>query len=386
MTIFHAGTRIEGGRVLADGGRVLERDRRRARRSPQARERAYAAIDRIDWPEGFCRRDIGWRALGAPERRAVAERLESAPASRGAAALARAGSSPSRPRRSMAWARSRPTTARSPRIFAAKGRPRFNPLIVHVAGRGAARRAGALARPRRAAGAALLAGRADLVLPRAPGCPLSPLVSAGGATRRPARPAHPVAQALLEATGLPVAAPSANPAGRISPTTARARRRGLGAAVDVILDGGRCPIGVESTVLDLCGETPRLLRPGGVTRSALEAELGPLAMRAGERRPARCAAPGQLASHYAPARPLRLEARTVAADEALLAFGPAAAGGRARPRSTLARAGISPRQRPICSRCCAALDRPDVRAIAVMPIPACGLGEAIRDRLARAAA
>jgi L-threonylcarbamoyladenylate synthase len=269
-------------------------------------------------------------------------------------------------------------------IFEAKGRPRFNPLIVHVADRAAAQ---ALARWNELAerlAARFWPGALTLVLPRAPGCPLSPLVSAGGDTVGLRVPAHPVAQALLEATALPVAAPSANPAGGVSPTTADHVAEGLGAAVDIILDGGPCRIGLESTVLDLSGGAPRLLRPGGVTRGALEAEIGPLA--AGPADPGQAPrAPGQLASHYAPARPLRLEARSVAADEALLAFGPQPLAG-ARATLNLSATGDLAEAAANLFAMLRRLDRPDVRAIAVMPIPARGLGEAIRDRLERAAA
>jgi len=197
-----------------------------------------------------------------------------------------------------------------------------------------------------------------------------------------------VALALLEVTGRPVAAPSANPAGAVSPTTAEHVAEGLGERIDLILDGGRCPVGVESTVLDLSEQRPRLLRPGGVTRAALEAELGPLA--AGSGRPGDALrSPGQLASHYAPARPLRLDARAVAADEALLAFGPeplpeqlqsAAATLNLSPTGDLEEAAAN------LFAMLRRLDRPGLRAIAVMPIPGHGLGEAIRDRLARAAA
>ena len=269
-------------------------------------------------------------------------------------------------------------------IFAAKGRPRLNPLIVHVADRAAAR---ALARWNELAerlAARFWPGALTLVLPRAPGCPLSPLVSAGGDTVGLRVPAHPVAQALLAATALPVAAPSANPAGGVSPTNAEHVAEGLGAAVDIILDGGPCPIGLESTVLDLCGGEPRLLRPGGVTRAELEAEIGRLAAAPAEPGEAP-RAPGQLASHYAPARPLRLEARSVAADEALLAFGPEPLPG-ARATLNLSATGDLAEAAANLFAMLRRLDRPDVSAIAVMPIPASGLGEAIRDRLERAAA
>jgi L-threonylcarbamoyladenylate synthase len=268
-------------------------------------------------------------------------------------------------------------------IFAAKRRPRFNPLIVHVADLAAARAlvrwddlAERLARR-------FWPGPLTLVLPRAAGCPLSLLVSAGGPTVGLRWPAHPLAQALLEATGLPVAAPSANPAGRISATTAADVRAGLGEAAAVILDGGPCPIGIESTVLDLSGAAPRLLRPGGVTREALEAELGPLPHGPAEPG-ALPRSPGQLASHYAPERPVRLDVTTVAADEALLAFGPAPLAGAAETLNLSARGDLTEAAANLFAML-RALDRPQFQAIAVMPIPACGLGEAIRDRLARAA-
>jgi L-threonylcarbamoyladenylate synthase len=273
-------------------------------------------------------------------------------------------------------------------IFAAKRRPRFNPLIVHVENRAGALPLVVWSELAERLAARFWPGPLTLILPRAPDCPLSPLVSAGGPSVGLRVPAHPVARALLEATGLPVAAPSANPAGAVSPTTADHVAEGLGERVDLILDGGRCRVGVESTVLDLSERRPRLLRPGGVTREALEAELGPLATGPGDRAGAP-RGPGQLASHYAPARPLRLEAHVVAADEALLAFGPeplpqalrgAAAILNLSPTGDLEEAAAN------LFAMLRRLDRPSFRAIAVMPIPGGGLGEAIRDRLTRAAA
>ncbi len=273
-------------------------------------------------------------------------------------------------------------------IFAAKGRPRFNPLIVHVASRAAAAALADWNELAERLAARFWPGALTLILPRAQPCPLSPLVSAGGPTVGLRVPGHPVALALLEATGLPVAAPSANPAGAVSPTTADHVAEGLGDRVDLILDGGRCRVGVESTVLDLSEGRPRLLRPGGVTRAALEAELGPLAAAADD--PGRAPrGPGQLASHYAPARPLRLDARAVAADEALLAFGPEPLPQPLRGAAAslnLSRAGDLEEAAANLFSMLRRLDRPGYRAIAVMPIPGSGLGEAIRDRLARAAA
>ena len=288
----------------------------------------------------------------------------------------------------MAWAGVATSDAAVAAIFAAKGRPRFNPLIVHIESRAAAPALVVWNDLAERLAIRFWPGPLTLVLPRAPDCPLSPLVSAGGPTVGLRAPAHPVALALLKATAGPVAAPSANPAGGISPTTAEHVAEGLGSRVDLILDGGRCRVGVESTVLDLSEGAPRLLRPGGVTRAALEAEVGPLAITVGEPGPAP-RSPGQLASHYAPTRPLRLEARTVAADEALLAFGPeplpqmlqgAAATLNLSPAGDLEEAAAN------LFAMLRRLDRPGHRAIAVMPIPGEGLGEAIRDRLARAAA
>ena len=270
-------------------------------------------------------------------------------------------------------------------IFAAKGRPRFNPLIVHVTDAGAAR---ALARWNATAEqltARVWPGALTLVLPRAEGSPLAFLVSAGGDTVGLRAPAHPVAQALLAATLLPVAAPSANPAGQVSPTTADHVAAGLGDRIDVIVDGGPCPIGVESTVLDVTGTPPRLLRPGGLTRAALEAVIGPLADPAPPDASDQRRAPGQLASHYAPARPLRLDVATVAADEALLAFGAQPLEGAAKTLNLSPRGDLEEAAANLFGML-RALDRPEFRAIAVMPVPGHDLGEAIRDRLIRAAA
>jgi L-threonylcarbamoyladenylate synthase len=270
-------------------------------------------------------------------------------------------------------------------IFAAKGRPRFNPLIVHVTDAGAAR---ALARWNATAewlAARFWPGALTLVLPRAEGSPLSILVSAGGDTVGLRVPAHPVAQALLAATVLPVAAPSGNPAGQISPTTADHVAAGLGDRVDIIVDGGSCPIGVESTVLDVTCTPPRLLRPGGATRAALEAAIGPLAGPAPTGGSEHRRSPGQLASHYAPTRPLRLDATTVAADEALLAFGPQPLEGAAKTLNLSSRGDLEEAAANLFGML-RALDRPEFRAIAVMPVPGHDLGEAIRDRLIRAAA
>jgi L-threonylcarbamoyladenylate synthase len=265
-------------------------------------------------------------------------------------------------------------------IFAVKGRPRFNPLIVHVPGLAEAESLAAFdARARRIAGQ-FWPGPLSLVLPRRGDSGLSLLASAGLDTVAIRAPAHPAAQALLRATGQPIAAPSANRSGRISPTEAAHVADELGDQVALILDDGRTAIGLESTVLDLSGETPALLRSGGVTLEALTEFLGPIAMPAAG--PAR--SPGMLPSHYAPSLPLRLEATDIRPGEALLAFGPGAPPGFAEvawlsPSGDLTEAAAN------LFSMLRQLDRPPFTAIAVAPIPEHGLGRAINDRLRRAA-
>lgn len=266
-------------------------------------------------------------------------------------------------------------------IFAAKDRPRFNPLIVHVPGLAEAEGLAIFDERARAAAARFWPGPLSLVLPRRATSGLSLLASAGLDTVALRAPAHPVAQALLRAAGRPIAAPSANRSGRVSATAAAHVEGELGNRVALILDAGSCPIGVESTVLDLTGETPMLLRPGGVPIEDLAAFLGPIATAATG--PAR--SPGMLASHYAPSLPLRLDARTARPGEALLAFGPEAPPGFHKVL-WLSRAGDLAEAAANLFAMLRTLDRPDFAAIAVMPIPEEGLGRAINDRLRRAAA
>ncbi|MGH6989439.1 MAG: L-threonylcarbamoyladenylate synthase [Stellaceae bacterium] len=267
-------------------------------------------------------------------------------------------------------------------IFAAKGRPRFNPLIIHLADAEASAalvtfddRAKRLART-------FWPGPLTLVLPRRPDCPVSLLASAGLDSLALRVPAHPVARALLHTAAVPIAAPSANRSGRLSPTDAAHVVADLDGRIAAVLDGGPCPIGIESTVLDLTGARPRLLRPGGVPAEQLEAMLGPIAAPEPDVAPR---GPGMLRSHYAPALPVRLHATTVAAKEALLAFGAEVPAGAAAilnlsPAGDLAEAAAH------LFSYLRALDRPDLCAIAVMPVPERGLGRAINDRLRRAAA
>ena len=266
-------------------------------------------------------------------------------------------------------------------VFAIKERPRFNPLIVHCSGRSQAQEFVGF-RPE----AALLAeafwpGGLTLVLPRREGCRLSLLVSAGLDTVAVRSPAHPVARALLESACVPIAAPSANRSGRVSPTTAAAVAEELGRAVPLILDGGRCAVGIESTVVGFQGDRAVLLRPGAVPRAAIEAIVGPLHLPEGMT----VQAPGMLESHYAPLAGLRLNADAVGPDEALLAFGPAVPTGAATIRN-LSKSGDLREAAANLFAMLRELDHLGAASIAVMPIPESGLGEAINDRLRRAAA
>ena len=265
-------------------------------------------------------------------------------------------------------------------IFAAKGRPHFNPLIAHVPGLAEAEAFAEFdARARRVA-ADFWPGPLTLVLRRRADSRLSFLASAGLDTVAVRAPSHPTALALLRAAGRPIAAPSANRSGRVSPTEAAHVAAELGDAVALILDAGRTPVGVELTVLDLSGETPALLRPGGVTLEQLTALLGPIATPSAG--PAR--SPGMLASHYAPSLPLRLEATNARPGEAFLAFGPHTPPGFAEILH-LSRTGDLAEAAANLFAMLRQLDRPAFTAIAVAPIPGHGLGRAINDRLHRAA-
>lgn len=272
------------------------------------------------------------------------------------------------------------------RIFAAKGRPSFNPLIVHVADLDAAAEHAVFSRTALQLAEKFWPGPLTLVLPRSARCRLSLLVSAGMDSVALRVPAHPIARELLRRSGLPLAGPSANPSGRISPTTAQHVAEGLGDKVAMILDGGPCQIGLESTVVSLLARAPQILRPGSVTPADLVAVLGiPVAMAAqiGDVA-AGLHGPGRLLSHYAPACPVRLNAQDVTSGEALLAFGakvPAASELRnLSPRGDLTEAAAN------LFAMLRELDRAGVASIAVMPIPEEGLGIAINDRLRRAAA
>jgi L-threonylcarbamoyladenylate synthase len=272
-------------------------------------------------------------------------------------------------------------------IFAAKGRPRFNPLICHFANAEAAFRHVVATPTAHRLAEAFWPGPLSLVLRRRADTPIDFLVSAGLDTLAVRVPAHATARALLAASGVPVAAPSANRSGAVSPTTAAHVLADLEGRIDAVLDSGPANVGLESTVLDLTGE-PTLLRLGGVSAEALEAVIGTVARAAPPAPENGLRSPGQLASHYAPALPLRLNATEADPDEALLAFGPAPSGAGATwnlsERGDLTEAA---------SRLFAGLRALDnegwrlgLTGIAAMNVPRNGLGEAINDRLGRAAA
>ncbi|MBR0677538.1 threonylcarbamoyl-AMP synthase [Roseomonas alkaliterrae] len=276
-------------------------------------------------------------------------------------------------------------------VFEAKGRPHFNPLICHFPDAAAAFEEVLADERARALAERFWPGPLTLVLPRRPGCQIDLLAGAGLDTLAVRVPAHPLALALLRAAAVPVAGPSANRSGQVSPTTAEHVLDGLGGRIAAVLDGGPCAVGVESTVLDLAAGGAALLRPGGVPAEAIEAVIGrvsrPVPLAAAEAtRTLR--SPGMMLSHYAPSLPVRLEARDVAPDEALLAFGPALPGAGATWQMSEARD-----LREAAARLFAGLRwldaegrRRGLKRIAVMPVPAEGLGAAINDRLERAAA
>jgi L-threonylcarbamoyladenylate synthase len=267
-------------------------------------------------------------------------------------------------------------------LYAAKGRPSFNPLIVHVAH---AEAAAALARVTPVAerlAAAFWPGPLTLVLAKQPGCPVAELATAGLDTIAVRIPAHPVAQALINAAGVPIAAPSANRSGHVSPTTAAHVETDLGDRVAMILDDGPAPLGLESTVVDATGAEPVVLRLGAVAREDLSHVLGRrIALVTGD--PSQPASPGMLARHYAPRARLRLDARDVQAGEAVLAFG-APVPHHAGPMINLSPAGDLMEAAANLFAALRTLDAAGAATIAVMPIPERGLGEAINDRLRRA--
>ncbi len=267
-------------------------------------------------------------------------------------------------------------------IYAAKGRPSFNPLIVHV---GDPKDASLYARVDRLAQVAIdtfWPGPLTLVLPRLEHCVLVPAVSAGLDSVALRMPNHPAALSLLRASGLPLAAPSANPSGGVSPTTAAHVRDGLGGKISAILDHGPCPVGLESTVLSLTDTHSRLLRPGAISRDALQAALGQTVEVPGDEDVP--SAPGQLVSHYAPSARVVLDASVRPKGALWLRFGPASL----EADISLSEAGDLSEAAARLFGALRELDdmaEPD-QIIAVAPVPEMGLGVAINDRLRRAAA
>jgi L-threonylcarbamoyladenylate synthase len=267
------------------------------------------------------------------------------------------------------------------KIFAAKERPRFNPLIVHVLGLEEAKNYAAVNDTARKLADAFWPGPLSIVLDKRPDCKIADLVSAGLDTVALRAPAHPVARALLAEAQLPIAAPSANRSGRLSPTTAAHVEAELGDIPAMMLDAGPSPLGLESTVVSLAGEKATLLRLGAVARETIETVLGEKLVEAKSDAP--ISSPGQLATHYAPDTKLRLGATSVDSNEALLAFGPRV------PKGAIATINLSSSGdlSEAAARLFGALrelDQSGADSIAVMPIPNRGLGEAINDRLQRA--
>ena len=276
------------------------------------------------------------------------------------------------------------------RIFAAKQRPAFNPLISHVASADAAFALGQKTPIAAALANAFWPGPLTLILQRNDDCPVVMLTTAGLDKIGVRVPAHRGAQSLLNAFGKPIAAPSANPSGRISPSTAKHVLDGLDGRLDLVLDGGSCESGLESTIIDCTGDAACLLRPGGITRGALAAALTATNCNpqidiaepmADHENPV---APGQLASHYAPKAAVRLMAKTSTADEELIGFGTVSGAGKLAlnlsPSGDLVEAAAN------LFSILHAVDAADIAKIAIAPIPDTGLGEAINDRLRRAAA
>ena len=268
------------------------------------------------------------------------------------------------------------------KVYEAKGRPRFNPLIVHVADMKMASDVAIFDTLSRKLAAAFWPGPLTIVLPLRIGHAVHPLVSAGLDTvglRMPDGLAHEVIASLDR----PLAAPSANASGRISPTTAQAVEADIGDRIPLILDGGATPVGVESTIVKIVDGAVRLLRPGGVAAEDIEAVIGMPLVRANA---GKVEAPGMLASHYAPSAAVRLDAQALRPGEALLSFGRFAISGSPVASRNLSPSGDLREAASNLFSFLAELDRSGASTIAVAPIPEHGLGEAINDRLRRAAA
>lgn len=273
-------------------------------------------------------------------------------------------------------------------IFATKERPAFNPLISHVASAEAAFDLGKATHIAACLAETFWPGPMTLILTRQPDCPIALLTSAGLDKIALRVPAHAEARRLLEAFGGPVAAPSANPSGRISPTRAEHVLTGIGGKIELVLDGGPCESGVESTVIDCTGDTAHILRPGGVTRDAVATTLAARGMTLASESPPRDedapASPGQLASHYAPSAPVRLNVTAQEPGMELIGFGKT--GGAGVLGLNLSTGGDLQEAAANLFQMMHAADTAGAAVIGVAPVPHSGIGEAVNDRLRRAAA
>lgn len=268
-------------------------------------------------------------------------------------------------------------------LYAAKGRPAFNPLIAHVRDLDAARQLGIFSDAALSLADAFWPGPLTIVVKSASNDAVCELARAGLETVAIRVPSHEIARALLAEVDFPIVAPSANRSGHVSPTTARHVAEDLSGKIDLILDGGPTQVGVESTIVDFSAEIPRLLRSGGVVRSEIEKITGPLTHAEKDE----VSAPGMMASHYAPNAKLRLDAKEVHDGEALLAFGSSpSSASKASKALNLSERGDLTEAASNLYAFLRELDASGSRTIAVAPIPGEGLGEAIRDRLQRAAA
>ena len=361
----HAVLRFAGGSVTKIDGRELLYGK------PDFKNPAFVAVGGKPTPDAF---------VLAPDERGITR----------AADLLRAGELVAIPTETVYGLAGDATNDRAvAKIFAAKDRPDFNPLIIHVASLADAERLITLTAAGQKLAAAFWPGPLTLVGARRPDCAISRLASSGLDTLAVRVPGHPVARAVIEAAGRPLAAPSANRSGRLSPTMAIHVRGELGGRIAAIVDGGSCRVGLESTVVDLTGD-PTLLRPGGIPAEAIEQLIGPLApppdVASGS---AARRSPGMLAQHYAPDRPLRLDAMDRRPNEAFLAFGSIPSQASTSGEAGILNLSLSGDLEEAAANLFAmlrTLDRPPFTAIAVMAIPRTGLGRAINDRLQRAAA
>ncbi|MCL2469550.1 MAG: L-threonylcarbamoyladenylate synthase [Alphaproteobacteria bacterium] len=268
-------------------------------------------------------------------------------------------------------------------IYEVKGRPQFNPLIIHIADSQALERHVHVHEQALKLAALFWPGPLTMVLPRKTDTPIALLAGAGLSTLAMRCPDHETALQLLSQAKLPIAAPSANASGTLSPTCAQDVYDSLGSKLEMILDAGKCKVGLESTILDLTSAQPILLRPGAITQEELETHLGPIQTELNSETPK---SPGQLTNHYAPNLPVRLNATSAAQDEAFLLFGDAPPYQGGAKRLNLSETGDLKEAAANLFSMLRLLDNPTLKAIAITPIPSQGLGTAINDRLTRAAA